>query len=431
MADMVNVAGSILIFVVCFCFFIQGKVHRTVVSMVGAGAMLIFGTIRGFYLQSTAFGEIDFNTIGLLVGMMIIVAVLRRSGFFRYVAIKGVKLAKGDPWKLLVALGLITGFISMIIDNVTTILLVSPLTLLISDILGINPLPLLIGEVVLSNIGGVATMVGDPPNIMIASASGLTFNSFILHLMPVSVCAGIVSIVFFKIIFSSSLRRKEDRIRKLSQLREEGSIKDKKVLLNCIISLSLVFSLFATEEVHHLKPAFVALLGATITLVIVGRGEVESILSEIEWSVLFFFASLFVIVGGVDQAGFLELIGRALTGVSSNPLILALVIMWLSAIFSAFVDNIPCTAAMIPVIKHLGAMGVDINPLWWALAIGAGFGGNGTPIGSSAGVIVMGITDKTSYPIDLKMWIRSAGVATLLTTGLASLFFILGFSFFS
>jgi len=392
--------------------------------------MMIFGISRGFYTQEMALEAIDFNTIGLLLGMMVLIAILKRSGFFRYLAIKGVKLARGEPWKLLVILGLITAFVSMVMDNVTTILLMAPVTLLISDILAINPLPLLVGEVVLSNLGGVATMIGDPPNIMIGSASKFTFNSFIIHLMPISLFAMGISLISLKIIFRPYLIKKEERVHQVLQMRENEAIKDKKILMNCILALASVLTLFATEKIHHLKPAFIAILGAIIALVLV-RPEPDEILSEVEWPVLFFFASLFIIVGGVDNTGILKLIGKSLRGVSSHPLILSLVIIWVSTFFSAFVDNIPYTATMIPVIKHLGALGVNTTPLWWALAIGAGFGGNGTPIGSSAGVVVMGLTDRTSHPITFKSWIKSAGIVCLLTTLLASVVFVLKFDWFS
>ncbi len=426
---MLNVYGSLLIFITCFIIFAYGRIHRTVAAMLGATAMLIFGTSRGFYTQEMAVNAIDFNTIGLLFGMMIIVAVLRQTGFFRYLAIKGVKLAKGDPWKLLVALGFITAFVSMIIDNVTTVLLISPMTLLISDILGISPVPILIGEVILSNVGGVATMVGDPPNIMIGSASGFTFNSFIMHLMPISLLASGVSLIALKIIFASQLQKRKDKIRQILHMREKEAIRDKISLLKCLLILAFVVALFATEEIHGIKPALDAILGAALTLIIV-RPKVKEVFSRVEWSILLFFGALFVMVGGVDKAGTLKIFGSKLQYVSSNLLSLSLIFLWVSFVLSAFVDNIPYTAAMIPVIKHLKISGLDIEPLWWALAIGAGFGGNGTPVGSSAGVIVMGLSEKTKFPFTFKDWIRSAGVISLLTGAVATLVFIVCFSWF-
>lgn len=427
---MLNIIVSLAIFATCFVLFVSEWVHRTIAAMAGATVMLIFGMSRGFYTQNMALQAIDFNTIGLLLGMMIIVAILKRSGFFRYLAIKGVKLARGEPWKLLVILGLITAFVSMVLDNVTTVLLMAPVTLLISDILAINPIPLLVGEVVLSNLGGVATMIGDPPNIMIGSASRFTFNSFILHLMPVALLAMVVSLIALRVIFGSYLVKKEERVNKVLQMNEREAIKNKRILRDCILALAIVLALFASEKIHHIKPAFIALLGAIITLVLV-RPKPDEILSEVQWSVLFFFAGLFIIVGGVDKTGILKIVGESLRGISSHLLILSLVIIWMSTFLSAFVDNIPYTATMIPVVKHLGALGVNIDPLWWALAIGAGFGGNGTPIGSSAGVVVMGLADRTPHPITFKTWIKSAGMVCLLTTVLATMIFVLGFGWFS
>lgn len=427
---MIEIIGSLFIFIVSFIFFVYGRIHRTIVAMTGAASMLIFGIVMGFYSQSLAFNAIDFNTIGLLLGMMIIVNILKRSGLFRYLAIKGVKMAGGDPWKLLVTLGLITAFISMIIDNVTTILLMSPVTLLISDILGISPLPMLLGEVILSNIGGIATLVGDPPNIMIGSASNLTFNSFIVHLMPVSLLAMGVSLFLLKIIFRSFLVKKKEKISQFLKMREEEAIKDKSILVKCVFSLILIVALFATEEFHGLKPSMVALIGAVITLLFV-RPDPYEILSEIEWPVLFFFAGLFIIVGGVDHAGVLKILGYNISNITHNPLVLSVIVIWLSAILSAFIDNIPYTAAMIPVIKHLGTIGINTQPLWWALAIGVGLGGNYTPVGSSAGVVVMGLIDKTSSSLTFKSWIKTAGIISLITTLTATLVFIVGFKWFS
>lgn len=427
---MLDIYGSLVIFVVCFIFFVYGKIHRAVVAMLGAAAMIIFGINRGFYTQDMAIGAIGFNTIGLLLGMMIIVGILKRSGLFRYLAIKGIRLSGGDPWKLLIILGLITAFMSMIIDNVTTVLLISPLILLISDILAINPLPILIGTAFLSNVGGVATVVGDPPNVMIGSASGLTFNAFIVHLLPISLLAMGVSLITFKFIFGSRLKKKEKKESQRIQMREREIIKDRGLLFKCLFVLVGVIVLFTTEEIHHFKLAFSAILGAAFALILV-RPEPREILSDIEWPVLIFFAALYTMVGGIEEAGTLRILGNSLRGVSSNLLVLSVILVWTSFVFSAFVDNIPYTAAMIPVVQHLGKVGLNVEPLWWALAIGAGFGGNGTPIGSSAGVIVMGLTEKTKYSISFKLWFKSAGIVALLTVIVSTLILVFGFGWYT
>ncbi|MBC7190673.1 anion permease, partial [Candidatus Aerophobetes bacterium] len=336
----IDIIVSVGIFAVCFAFFIYGKIHRSIVALVGACSMVIFGSIRGFYTQHQALEAIDFDTLGLLFGMMSIVAILKRTGFFRYIAIKGTRMAKGNPWKMLVALSLTTGFLSMIIDNVTTILLITPVSLLVSDILGINPLPILIGEVTMSNIGGFATLVGDPPNIMIASASSFGFNDFVIHLMPISLLCMFVNLMLLKALSSSLPEWKEKRLQKAMQMSEKGVIKEKITLIKCIFSLVVVVILFVTEEFHNLKPSFVAIIGAVITLMLVGSDPRE-VFSQIEWTVLLFFAGLFVLVGGVDRAGFLKILSNNILNFLGGDIILTLFIIWSSFILSSVIDNIP------------------------------------------------------------------------------------------
>jgi len=426
----INMVVSLIIFVVSFVFFVYGKIHRCIVALVGATLMVVFGDLRGFYTQQQALEAIDFDTLGLLFGMMTIVVILRKTGLFRYLAIKGAKFAKGDPWKLMVALGLITAFVSMIIDNVTTVLLVAPVTLLVSDILGITALPILIEEVVLSNIGGVGTLVGDPPNIMISSASTFSFNDFLIHLMPISLIAIGISLLISRFLCSSCLVRREERVREILKMNEWDAIREKAMLLKCIIALIIVVVLFVTEEIHHLRSSFIALIGATITLILV-RPDPKEVFSQIEWPVLLFFAALFVIVGGVDQAGFFKILANGITRVSSNPVGLTLIVIWFSFVLSSLIDNVPYTAAMIPIIKHIAALGVNTNPVWWALAIGVGFGGNGTPIGSSAGVVAMGLAERTKYPLTFKQWLKYGSIPALVTTGVASVLMVIGFEWFS
>lgn len=428
---MLNIIISLSIFTISFIFFVYGQIHRTIVALVGATLMVIFGSLRGFYTQQQALEAIDFDTLGLLFGMMTIVVILRRTGFFRYLAIKGAKMARGDPWKLLVALGLITAFVSMIIDNVTTVLLITPVTLLVSDILGINPLPILMGEITLSNIGGIGTLVGDPPNIMIASASSFRFNDFLVHLMPISLIAIGVDLILLKALYSPYLvSRKEERMQKILQMNEWEAIKEKRVLLKCILALIIVVILFVTEEIHNLRSSFIAIIGAAITLILV-RPDPKEVFSQIEWPVLLFFAGLFVIVGGVDRAGFLKILAKIIHSFSSEPLVLTFLIIWLSFILSSLIDNVPYTAAMIPIIKHIATLNINTNPIWWGLAVGVGLGGNGTPIGSSAGVVVMGLTERTKHPLTFKEWLKYGSVLALVTTAVASVVMLIGFEWFS
>ncbi|MFQ5834894.1 MAG: SLC13 family permease [bacterium] len=426
---MTNILVASAIFITCFIFFIFGKPHRAIVAMVGAVAMMIAGMSLGFYTQEEALKAIDFNTIGLLAGMMVIVGVLRETGFFRYLAIKVAKLAKGDPWKLLLFLGLLTAFISMLIDNVTTILLVAPVTMLMSDILGINPLPILLAEVLLSNVGGVGTLVGDPPNIMIGSAAGFSFNSFVIHLMPVVLLVMGISLLLLRFIHRKALADRSKNIERVVQMRAEEAVKDKKTLAKCLLALGVVLVLFILEARLNLKTAFIAFLGAAFTLAMV-RPDLKKTFNQVEWPVLVFFLGLFIIVGGLDKTGVLRMLGQQLALFSYNPILITLVIIWVSVITSSFVDNIPYTAAMIPVIRHIAATGMNTSPLWWGLALGAGFGGNGTPIGSAAGLVIMSLSEKSARPITFGNWLKSGVTVTLVGGGVASLIMAVFFGWF-
>ncbi len=426
---MTNILVASAIFISCFIFFILGKPHRAIVAMVGAVAMTIAGMSLGFYTQEEALKAIDFNTIGLLAGMMVIIGVLRGTGFFRYLAIKGVKLAKGDPWKLMLSLGLLTAVISMLIDNVTTILLVAPVTMLISDILGINPLPILLAEVLLSNIGGVGTLVGDPPNIIIGSAAGFSFNSVVIHLMPMVLLVMGISLLFLRFIHRKTLADRSKNIERVVQMRAEEAVKDKRTLTKCLLALGVVLVLFYLEARLNLKTAFIAFLGATFTLAMV-RPDLKKTFNQVEWPILLFFVGLFIIVGGLDKTGVLRMLGRRLAVFSSNPILITLVIIWLSALFCSFVNNIAYTVAMVPVIRHIAATGMNANPLWWGLALGAGFGGNGTPIGSAAGVVIMGLSEKSAHPVTFGNWLKSGVTVTLVACGVASLIMALFFGRF-
>ncbi len=426
---MTDIVVASAIFITCFIFFVFGKPHRAIVAMVGAVAMMIAGMFLGFYTQEEALRAIDFNTIGLLAGMMVIVGVLRGTGFFRYLAIVGAKLAKGDPWKLLLSLGLLTAVISMLIDNVTTILLVAPVTMLISDILGINPLPILLAEVLLSNIGGVGTLVGDPPNIIIGSAAGFSFNSVVIHLMPVVGLVMGISLLLLRFIHGKALIGRSKNIERIVQMRAGEAVKDKRTLTKCLLALGAVLVLFILETRLNLKIAFIAFAGAALTLALV-RPDLKKTFDQVEWPILIFFVGLFIIVGGLDETGVPRMLGQQLALFSYNPILITLLIIWISAIFCSFVNNIAYTVAMVPVIRHIAAMGMNSNPLWWGLALGAGFGGNGTPIGSAAGVVIMSLSEKSAHPITFRNWLKSGVTITLAACGVASLIMAVFFGWF-
>lgn len=422
---------AIIIFVATFAVILLERVHRTIAAMAGATVMLIVGMIMGFYTQEQALRSIDFNTLGLLLGMMILVRLLERTGFFRYVAIVAGKRSGGRPWLLLVALGVATTILSMVLDNVTTVVLIVPVTILIAEITGINPVPLLVAEALLSNTGGVATLVGDPPNVLISSAANLTFISFLTHLAPLIGVAWMVAMVMLRVAFRRELAERPTNIDALRHLNENETLRDRGSLQKILVTLAVVIMLFFLEEPLHLKPAFIALGGAAVALLWV-RPDVDESLRQVEWSVLLFFAALFVATGGLEASGVLSLLANDIAGLArANLLAASLALLWIAAIISAVVDNIPFTIALIPVIQQLGSLSINVSPLWWALALGAGLGGNGTPIGSTASVITVALSEKTHTPITSRIWMRSGLPVMVATCIVTSLLFAVFFKWMS
>ncbi len=392
-------AVAALVFGVTFVMVLSDRVDRTIVAMVGAAAMVGLGTMMGFYSQEEALRAIDFNTLGLLLGIMILALLLEKTGFFRYTAILAGKLSLGRPQLLLIVLGTTTTLLSTVLPNVTIIVLVAPVTILIAEILGISAVPLLIGEALLSNTGGVATLVGDPPNVMIASAGGFSFNDFLTHTAPLVVMAWLAALIILSIVFHSQLSESPKNIEALMHLDEHEALTDPGSMKKILIVLVMVILLFFVQGQLGLTPAFIALGGAAAALLWV-RPSVEETLQRIEWSLLLFFAALFVTVGGVDAAGVLDLLAAGVVGMAQANLLLASVsLLLIAAVISAVVANIPLTIALIPVIQRLGGLGIATSPLWWALALGAGFGGNGTIIGSASNLVTVALSEKTHAPI--------------------------------
>lgn len=399
---------SLVIFIVTFFFILTERIHRTVIGLFGAMAMVIAGIALDFYHPEEVLEVVDFNTLGLLFGMMLMVSMLEKTGFFQFVGIWTAKKTKGSPWLLMVALGAITGVFSMVLDNVTTVILIVPVTIIIADILKINPVPIIMSEALISNIAGTGTLIGDPPNIMIGSTAGLSFNDFLLHSLPVVIVAWLATLVLFRLIYRKDLKKRPENIEQLMKMDEYEAIKDPKGLRKLLTIFAITIALFFLHGVLHLAPAMVALIGASLALIVAApKHDPQHVIEKCELSVLLFFASLFVIVGGLEHAGILEQLAQLLTaGATENLLLTAIIILWASAILSAMVDNIPLTVAMIPIIAYLGASGLPVDILWWALVFGVGFGGNGSPIGSTAGVIVVAKSEKTDHPISFIDWMK-------------------------
>lgn len=406
---------ALLIFGTTFFFILTERIHRTVVGLFGAMAMLLVGMYLDFYHPEDLLDVVDFNTLGLLFGMMLIVGMLEHTGAFQYLGIWTAKKTKGNPWYLMVALSAITAGLSMILDNVTTIILIVPITIIISEMLKINPTPILMAEALLSNVGGTGTLIGDPPNIMIGSAAGFSFNDFLIHSLPVVLVTWVLTLIFFRFLFRKDLTKKPEHVDRLMAMKESEAITDPKTLKKLLIVFAIVIALFFLHSALHLEAAMVALIGAALALIWVApQHDPQKTIEKTELSVLLFFGSLFVIVGGLEHAGVLEKAAHLITaGAESNLLMTAIIILWTSAILSAIVDNIPLTVAMIPIIGFLGQQGVPVDLLWWALAFGVGFGGNGSPIGSTAGVIVVAKSEKTEHPISFIDWMKQ-GVPTMI-----------------
>jgi Na+/H+ antiporter NhaD/arsenite permease-like protein len=419
-----------IVFAVTYIAIFTEKVNRTIAGFVGAVLMVITGMIFGFYSQSSALKAIDANTILLLFGMMMVVAMLKKTGFFNYLAIWTAKKTKGDPWKLTLYFGVVTTIVSMFLDNVTTIIIIAPITILVAKMLGISAIPMLMAEALLSDTGGVATLVGDPPNIMIGSAAGYNFNYFLIHMGPVVFTALVLTTISLKIIYRKDLAKKPQNIDALMRMNERDSIKDPRDLKKVLFALMIIIILFFIHHHLHLLPSFVALIGTAIALALL-RPDIDEILHDVEWSVLLFFISLFVCVGGIEHSGLIGKIANYIVNIgSSNEVLLFLIVLFGSAIMSAIVDNIPFTMAMIPVIQTLKQHGMDVDFLWWALALGVGFGGNGTPIGSTANVITVSMSEKTDTPITFKTWFKSGSIVMAVTCLSGAIFVLIFFSFY-
>lgn len=421
---------SILIFVGSLYLIFSEKLNRTITAIAGAVAMVGLGIGLGFYSERQALEAVDFNTLGLLLGMMMLVALLEPTGFFQYLAVWAGQLSRGSPLRLLVLLGSVATILSMFLDNVTTVVLIAPVTILICEIVGIAPLPLLVAEAILSNTGGVATLIGDPPNVLIASAAGFAFNDFLTHTFPVVVVAWLIALLLLGYLFRAELKVAPANAAAILKMDPAQALHDRQTALRVLIVLVVAIILFFVQEELHLLPAFIALSAAAAALVWT-RPDVHDLFRRIEWSVLIFFGALFVMVGGLEATGVLRAIAGIIAAVRGVPLpLFGGIILWGVAALSAVVDNVPITIALIPVIQELGTTGIDITPLWWALAFGAGFGGNGTIIGATANIVVASLSEQTHTPITSTLWNRRGLPVMLVTCAVATLLYIMFFSLF-
>ena len=421
---------SSLIFIASLVLIFTEKINRTIVAFAGAFLMVGVGEALHFYEMSTAIEAIDFETLGLLLGMMILVAMLEPTGFFEYLAVLAARASQGKPARLFILLGAVTTILSMFLDNVTTVVLIAPVTLLISEILGVSAIPYLVAEALLSNTGGVATLVGDPPNVLIGSAAGLSFNDFLVNSLPIVVVTWLGVLFLLRYLFRKDLAEEPRNTKAVMKLNPGETLNEPEKARKILIVLGGAVLLFFVHHLLHIEPAFVALGAAAVALMWV-QPDIHEVLKKVEWSVLVFFGALFVMVGGLEQAGVLEsIVGLFRSASTINPVIFGVAIIWIVAILSAVVDNIPITIALIPVIQGLGASGMDIAPLWWALAFGAGFGGNGTIIGSTANIIVVTLSEKTRTPITASFWMKRGLPVMLVACTIASILYALFYNWF-
>jgi len=431
--DPVWIAVAILL--VVYGIIMAERFNRAVLALLGAGMMILCGVIS----QQQAIEGVDFNTIGLLTGMMVIVSISQKTGMFQYVAIRAVKFVKGSPWGILVMLSVVTAVFSAFLDNVTTVLLIAPVTLLITDALGVRPYPYLFAQILASNIGGTATLIGDPPNIMIGSAAGLSFYDFLVYMAPIAplILAAVLTAIWF--MFGRDLTASEENRALVMCFNEKEAIKDVFLLKKSLLVLGGVIGGFTVAHSYHLEPASIAMFGAAVLLLLHTFGQplekkdhaYEGVMAEVEWSTIFFFVGLFIIVTGVEHTGIIKLMANKtleLTGGDFNAT--AGAILWVSAIASAMIDNIPFVATMIPLIQSMAPTfgGQEaLIPLWWALALGACLGGNGSLIGASANLIVAGFAQRAGHPIAFLVFLRHAFGLMLMSIVIAHAYMYLRF----
>ena len=415
---------AIVIFLVTMAAIMTEKLHRTVAAVAGALLLILTGVLS----VESGFSYVDLNTLGVLIGMMLFVAVVKNSGIFEYIAIKAAKIAKGRPWPLMVLFALITAVLSAFLDNVTTVLLIGPMTLAITSMLRINPIPFFMTQIMASNIGGTATLIGDPPNIMIGSAAGLSFTDFITNTGVAVLFVLAATIVCFYFIYGRKLHVEPEAMDSILQLDENKAIKDRSLLIKSVVMILLVVFGFVFHSQLHLESCTIALTAAAVMLLI-GRQDVEEIVAGVEWTTILFFTGLFIVVGGLQETGVIQILANGLMDLTEGHMTLTiLLILWVSAIVSSFLDNIPFVATLIPLILTMQSSGVDVTPLWWAVSLGACLGGNGTLIGASANVVLSGISNRPGFPITFASYFKVGFPLMLVSVAISTVFLLLRFT---
>lgn len=421
--------AAIVLFLATYGVVLTERINRAIVAVLGAGLMVLLGILN----QEMAVKGIDFNTIGLLLGMMIIVVITKESGVFQYVAIKSAKIVKANPLGVLAIFSVVTAVFSALLDNVTTVLLITPVILLITRELGVKPYPYLFSSILSSNIGGSATLIGDPPNIMIGSAAGLSFNDFVMNMTPISIVIMIITMVPLMLIWRKDLVASEHNKARIMKLNEKEAIKDPTLLKKALFTLLLVILGFTVGHGYHLQPATVAMVGAAFLLLLENfhlhhekqEHKVHASIAEAEWVTLFFFGGLFVVVYGLEHVGVINQMANLMVKMTGGDFeSTVFVTLWGAAIISALVDNIPFVATMIPMIENMSNTfnAEQIGILWWALALGACLGGNGSLIGASANLVVAGFASRAGHTISFLKFMKLAFPLMLMSIAIAHIY---------
>jgi Na+/H+ antiporter NhaD/arsenite permease-like protein len=405
------------IFLITYALIVTERVHRTIAALLGGVAIILFGVLE----QDQAFHSIDWNVIFLLAGMMMIASILSETGVFQWIAVQSVRSGKGNPYRIMIILVLVTAITSALLDNVTIVILMAPVTLFIAASLGVSPVPFLIAMILASNIGGTATLVGDPPNILIGSAADIDFVTFAANLAPIALFILVVFMGLAWFLFRRDFKDVTSDSSSLEAIDTSELITNRPLLRKSLIVLAGVILGFLLHGVLHLQPATIALTGATV-LMLWGRIDLEHVLDEIEWTALFFFIGLFIVVEALVMVGIIEAVAQAALRLTGADLqMTSMLLLWLSAVASGIVDNIPYTATMIPVVENLGKA-MPIDPLWWSLALGACLGGNATLVGAAANVVVANLSEKSGHPISFGLFLRYGAIVTFVSIILASVY---------
>ncbi|MDO4870471.1 MAG: ArsB/NhaD family transporter [Bacillota bacterium] len=415
--------AALAIFIAVIAVIVSEKLHRAACALIGAMLLVLIGILE----PKEALGFIDFNTIGVLMGMMMFVAVVKNSGIFEFLAVKAAKIARGNPWKIMVYFMIITALLSAFLDNVTTVLLIGPMTFSICKTLELNPVPYLLTQIISSNLGGTATLIGDPPNIMLGSAADISFLQFCIYDGPIVVIVMAASVIGFRFIYKKGLSVAPEKMELIMKMDEHAEVRDKALFIKSVIMIILVALAFILHDTLGLKTSIIALSCAAL-MIMIGGQDVEETVHDVEWPTIVFFAFLFIVVGGLEKVGLIHALAVAMMeATGTHYVVLMLTLLWVSAICSSVLDNIPFVATLIPLIQQMQDAGLDVWPLWWAVSIGACFGGNGTIIGASANVVLTGISNRRGFPITFMDYLKIGLPMMLLSIVLATIYLLVLF----